>query len=92
MRRSALDAVEAVCSEDQDEGDSGDGDFADRAYGEGLPSLFEEILEAGAEAYAGKGEEKSPAAEISEGGDLRAGEAVGDERGEVRIEPGVEGA
>jgi hypothetical protein len=54
--------VEAVGSEDQEQGDGGDGDFADGSYDEGAGALFEEVFEVGAEAYSGEGEEEGPAA------------------------------
>ena len=48
--------VEVVGGEDQEKGDGGDGDFADRSYDEGARALFEEVFEVGAKTYSGEGE------------------------------------
>lgn len=40
--------VEAVGSEDQEQGNGGDGDFADGSYEEGTGALLEEVFEVGA--------------------------------------------
>ena len=50
-----LEVVDAVGSEDQQQGDGGDGDFAYCSYYEGPGSLFEEVFEVGAQAYSGEG-------------------------------------
>ena len=64
-RICVLEVVDSVGSKDQEEGDGGDGYFADGAYDEGAGSLFEEVFEVGAEAYSGEGEEEGPAAQVS---------------------------
>jgi len=51
-----LQVVEVVGGEDQQQGDGGDGDFADCSYDEGARALFEEVFEVGAEADSGEGE------------------------------------
>ena len=53
--RRGLQVEEVVGAVDQGEGDGGDEDFADGAYGEGTPALFAELAEIGAQAYAGEG-------------------------------------
>ena len=57
-----LEVVDVVGSEDQEQGDGGDGYFAYGSYDEGAGALFEEVFEVGAEAYSGEGEEEGPAA------------------------------
>jgi hypothetical protein len=42
--------VEAVGSEDQEQGDRSDGDFDDGPYDEGTCALLEEVFEVGAAA------------------------------------------
>jgi hypothetical protein len=51
----ALEVVDVVGSEDQQECDRGDGYFAYGSYDEGAGALFEEVFEVGAEAYSGEG-------------------------------------
>src|SRR5580698_8365387 len=58
--------IEVVCSEDQQESNSGDGNFSDGANEEGPHALLEEILQVGAQAHSGKGQQKCPATEVSQ--------------------------
>ena len=55
MEGIALQVEEMVGSDDQEQGDGGDGDFADGAYEERAAALFEQVLEIGAQAYSGEG-------------------------------------
>jgi len=49
------EVVDAVGSEDQQQGDGGYGYFAYGSYDKGAGSLLEEVFEVGAEAYSGEG-------------------------------------
>ncbi len=60
-----LEVIEMIGSEDEDEGDGGDGDLAQSADQEGAGTLFEEIAQVRAEAYSGEGEQEGPAAEVT---------------------------
>src|SRR5208283_3731614 len=82
MTEMGLEVEEAVCGDDEEEGEGGDGDFADGAYGEGAEALFAHFAEVGAQADTGEGEKESPAGEIGESEVLVLGEeVVGGENG-----------
>ncbi len=50
-----LQVVEVAGSEDQQQGDGCDGDFAESADDKGASTLLEEVFQVGAEAYSGEG-------------------------------------
>jgi len=53
--KSELQVEEAVGGYYQEEGEGGDGDFADGANGEGAEALFAHYAEIGAKADSGEG-------------------------------------
>jgi hypothetical protein len=66
LRYRGLEAEEFAGSHDQGQGEEGDGDFADEAYGEGAEALFAHFAKVGAEADTSEGEQEGPAGEIGE--------------------------
>ena len=58
---------EELCRTDnQDECEHGDGDFADETYSEGPKALFAHLAEVGAQADTSEGQEERPAGEVGE--------------------------